>query len=283
MKNRILYRPLDVAIVTLFNPEDSVVDNIKSYLPYVKELLIVDNSKKPYDLTSLKKEISQITVLSTSKNLGVSKALNLAIRYAKKKEYKWLLTMDQDTYFDSSEIRKFIASFNQISHKDLAIFSPLHNSKFLKEGETYNSTENCVMTSANIISVDKSLAIGGFDENLFIDEVDHDFCLRLRERGYKVVQNYNCFVHHTLGERCSVSKVNLYSCKRLYYMVRNYLYIRGKHKKTAPQFFKKRDRYLLKFMTKQVIYTQKRKEYLKMAFAGTRDYYNNRMGYRVAM
>ena len=139
------------------------------------------------------------------------------------------------------------------------------------------------MTSGNIISINRSLSIGGFDENLFIDEVDHDFCLRLKEKNYKIVKNHNCFVHHTLGEKHAKVKLNVYSYERLYYMVRNYLYIRDKHKKIDPYFFRKRDIYLLKFMVKQIIYSNSKKEYIKMAYAGAKDYYSNQMGYRVAM
>lgn len=275
-----------IAIVTLFNPEDNIVDNIKSYLCYVKELLIVDNSLIPYDFSELQEEFPLITILSTSQNLGVAKALNMGLNYAHSKGYKWLLTMDQDSYFSSSQIKKFISAFNEIEHEDLAIFSPLYNSNHLQKNQDkiHNTTQLLVMTSGNIINVHYALKIGAFDENLFIDEVDHDFCLRLSEAGYKVIQNNNCYLHHTLGKKHHKKDVNLYSSKRLYYMLRNYLYLRDKHKNSSSYFFKKRNRYLLKFFIKQLIYTEGRKiAHLKMLYLGYKDYKRNYMGYRVAM
>ena len=272
---------VDVAVVTLFNPEDNFVDNLRTYLPYVKELLIVDNSKKPFDLISLTKDFSSIHVLSHSQNLGIAKALNLAITYAQNKGYKYLLTMDQDSYFPLGEFKMFILSFDEVNHTNLAIFSPLHNKNFLEEKRGYNSEEDYVMTSGNIININSAIKTGLFDEKLFIDEVDHDFCLRLREQGFSILQNHNCYIHHTLGTR--YKNINLYSSQRLYYMIRNYLHIRKKHKENWKDFFRKRDRYLLKFFMKQVIYAKNKKESIRMIFQGIQDYRNNLMGYRIKL
>ena len=272
-----------MAVVTLFNPDQRVLTNIRSYLPYVKELLVIDNSETLSDLSLLQKESSSVTLLASGTNLGISKAMNLAISYAKNKGYSWMLTMDQDSYFDSLEIEKFIRLFYLTVDKNLAIFVPLHNKKFLKKEEIYNQKECCVMTSANIININKALTIGGFDENLFIDEVDHDFCLRLKKAGYSIIQNHNCYLYHVLGTKHKELNINLYSSQRLYYMVRNYLYVRNKHKKIAPNFFKKRDLYLFKFFIKQILYTKQKKEYIRMLFFGVKDYHRNYMGYRIKL
>lgn len=271
-----------MAVVTLFNPEDDVLDNIRSYLPYVKELLVIDNSEVPYDLSILKEEFN-ITVFCDYKNLGIATALNLALKYAEKKEYKWLLTMDQDSYFKREEIRKFITFFNEMSHDDLAIFSPLHNEKMIEKNKVIHTSKHFVMTSGNIINVQKSLNIDGFDERLFIDEVDHDFCLRLGKAKYIIIQNQNCYLNHTLGNQCETSNKTRYSAKRLYYMSRNYLFLRAKHQESSPTFFKERDKYLLKFFIKQILYSSKKKKRIKMLYLGIKDYKQNRMGCRVIM
>jgi len=271
-----------MAVVTLFNPEDGVLDNIRSYVPYVKELLVIDNSKVPSDLTLLKKEFN-VKVFCFHKNLGIAKALNLALKHAEKKEYRWLLTMDQDSCFNPEEIRKFITIFKETPHDDLALFSPLHNRKMIKKSPVMSSAKNFVMTSGNLINVQKSLSIGGFDERLFIDEVDHDFCLRLKKEKYKILQSQNCYLNHTLGEPCDLSKKTRYPSKRLYYMSRNYLFLRAKHQAFFPSFFKERDRYLLKFFVKQIFYSSQKREHIKMLYLGVKDYKKKSMGYRVIM
>ena len=282
-----MLKVIDVAIVTLFNPKNDVFDNIKSYLPYVKELLIVDNSQIPVDLKLLYEESAKIILLSSSVNLGISKSLNLAIEYSKNKGYQWLLTMDQDSSFNPLEIEKFLIAFESISKDNLAIFSPLHNQKFLKKDVTFNKSKEYVMTSGNIINIEKSLTIGGFDEKLFIDEVDHDYCLSLKVKGYTIIQNYNTYLNHSLGEKHLLNTngkyINLYSSSRVYYMLRNYLYIRSKHKKRPYDFFAQRDKYLLKFLIKQLIHSKNRVKYIKMLFLAIKDYRNSSMGYRIAL
>ncbi|CAA6822242.1 MAG: Unknown protein [uncultured Sulfurovum sp.] len=282
MKNKFI----DLAIVTVFNPANTIVNNIKSYVNHVTELLIVDNSIKPYDFTELQNEFSYIRIISTNKNLGIAKALNMGLEYASSKGYKWLLTMDQDSYFEDNEIEKFIYFFRKTSTTRLAIFSPLHNKKFKKNSKKiYNSKKIAVMTSGNIISVEIALRIGGFDENFFIDEVDHDFCLRLMGNDYRIIQNYNTHLNHTLGEKHISKNINLYSSNRLYYMLRNYLYLKHKNKhKNNLIFFKERDKYLFKFFIKQVFYGYGNKvTSLKMLYRGYKDYKKNLMGYRIVL
>jgi len=273
---------IDAALVTLFNPKEDVLANIRSYLPYIEVLLIVDNSDTLSPLiNNLREEFSKVILLSSMKNIGISKSLNLALNYAKKQELEWLLTMDQDSIFLPLEIKKFIKSFKKIEKEELVIFSPLHNKKFILEEQNSNQEKNTILTSANIINVNKSFNIGGFDEALFIDEVDHEFCLRLKKSNYKIIQNYNCYVIHTLGEKHKSVNINLYPTERIYYMIRNYLYVRKKLYVIENIFFKKRDRYLFKFFIKQFFYSTSKYKYMKMFFKGMIDFKKNRMGYQI--
>lgn len=277
-------KSIDAAVVTLFNPQESFIKNIFTYLPFVNELIIIDNSDVPQEIHSLYLQETPIKILSQGKNLGIAKSFNLALSYAKSKNYQWLLTMDQDSSFEHKEIVKFASFFKDIAKDKLGIFTPLHNKNFLlSTDQVFNRNNNYVMTSANIISVNKALEVGGFDENLFIDEVDHDFCFKLLQHDYRIVQNYNCYINHNLGEKHARSNVTLYSYHRIYYMVRNYLYMRKKYKHQQKSFFSERDVYLTKFILKQLLYGKEKRKSLVMVYAGIQDYKQNKMGYRVQM
>ncbi len=56
-----------------------------------------------------------------------------------------------------------------------------------------------MMTSGSVISVRKALEIGGFDERLFIDEVDHEICYRAVGAGFSLFQSSDVFLSHQLG------------------------------------------------------------------------------------
>lgn len=42
---------------------------------------------------------------------------------------------------------------------------------------------------------------GGFEKKLFIDEVDHYFCLRAKSKGCRFFQDPACLMEHNLGQK----------------------------------------------------------------------------------
>ena len=43
--------------------------------------------------------------------------------------------------------------------------------------------------------------LGGFDERLFLDNVDIDFCFRARRAGYRILGTADCQLDHRIGDR----------------------------------------------------------------------------------
>ena len=89
--------------------------------------------------------------------------------------------------------------------------------------------------------MDRTLKIwrktGGFDEVMFIDEVDFEYCRRVVKNGYKIIVANKVLVLHEIGHimvrRFLFWKINVmnHSAFRKYYMVRNKLYSERKHRK----------------------------------------------------
>ena len=266
------------AVVILYYPSSDVIDNINSYVKNLKTLYVICNSEIENSLYNQLLGIKNIKIIHKYDNIGIAKALNLALNHATKEDEKWLMTLDQDSSFNEDDYIKFIKSFDRLKNKtNLAIFSPIHNNKFIK-----NSIEEreFVMTSANIVNVKSALDIGGYDENLFIDEVDHEFCFRLQKNSYKIVQDNSIAINHNLGTKIQKKskKIILYNSIRLYYMTRNYFYVKKKYKSIFPTFFKKRDRYLLIFLIKQIYYGQHRIKNITMILQGIIDYRQKNYG-----
>jgi rhamnosyltransferase len=95
-----------------------------------------------------------------------------------------------------------------------------------------------VITSGNIINLRIWKRIGEFNEQLFIDEVDHEFCYRLRNQGYNIIQIHTCRMYHSLG----INKRTLFShhCQhegiRLYYIMRNLQFIKKQYRGYFNEF-----------------------------------------------
>ncbi len=271
---------IDAAVVLLYQPAPDSLEAIATYAGVVKTLYVVDNSPEPSAVLSDLQVLTQTRVLSSGRNMGIAAAYNLAFHHAHRDGHRWLMTMDQDSSFDAEEKRGMLDHFYRYRTGNLGIYTPLHNQKLLSSLPPQSKVS--VMSSANIVNIEAALRIGGFDEKLFIDEVDHDFCFRMKSAGYLILEDQEVYVHHRLGKRDPLTNKVYYSSGRLYYMARNYLYIAQKYKKHYPDFFKERSIYLIKFFFWQIYHAPKKKERIRMILLGVRDYYRDKMGYRYA-
>ena len=93
-----------VAIVVAYNIEsEKLLKNIYSYYDFVEKIVIVDNSNKSNNLKDYENE--KIVYIGLGENLGIARALNEGIKYAIINNFKYALTMDQDSSFNNNLIR----------------------------------------------------------------------------------------------------------------------------------------------------------------------------------
>ena len=92
-----------------------------------------------------------------------------------------------------------------------------------------------LITSGTIVNVNVWALLGGFDETMFIDSVDFDFCIAARNAGYKIYKTNKTNILHEVGHSRIVNflgKEELilnHSCQRYYYIIRNTIYLGRKH------------------------------------------------------
>ena len=272
--------PLISAVIPIFYPSTSTIENIKSYAPYIDVIYIIYNSPIPPNIEKSISDIKNTFVLYRGENIGISKALNLALDKAHTSGYKWLLTIDQDSSFPKDSFQTLLSSLKTIDTHDLIIFSPIHNKKFQQTYKKHNLKESpFVMTSGNLVNISLAKLLNGYDENLFIDEVDHEFCFRATQQGYRIVQDTSIALNHHLGEvHQEFLTIKLYPPIRLYYMIRNYLYLRKKYYYSETYFFQQRDTYLFKFMLQQMIYGKQKFSNIVNIYQGIKDYRKKQYG-----
>ncbi|MEO7776817.1 MAG: glycosyltransferase, partial [Fibrobacteria bacterium] len=111
--------------VILFNPAEDVFGNIESYAPFVKLLIVIDNSpSKNHALADKIKGSWNSVIIANGENLGLAAALNQAASIAREKGFEWLLTMDQDSRFEQGAMLSLEKA--AFEHKDAGILSPVH-------------------------------------------------------------------------------------------------------------------------------------------------------------
>lgn len=265
------------AVIVFYNPLEKNILNIKNIEKSVDKIYIIDNSED--DIMRMK-STKKISYIKLGENKGIAYALNLGAKYAIEDNFKYLLTLDQDTKMTDKIINAMKDFLANNKDKKIGLISPY---QVIDKNETI---ENCnqvidmieVMTSGNIINLDIYKKIGGFKDWLFIDCVDTDYCMNLHKHGYKVLRLNYLQVEHELGHLEKHKLFNkYYSCFnhnpiRRYYIVRNNLYINEMYKELFPEYCKKLIR-IQKGQVKRILAFEKNKyKKLKMMYKGYKDY-----------
>jgi len=259
------------AIVVLYNPEedgiDTIVKNINSYAEYMDRIYIIDNS--PAEHTFIANIIKNSFYISNKNKGGIGGAQNVGMRQALKDGYEWAMTMDQDSIFESEQIKNYIQKFEYFSQKDsnIASFSlraqnitktfhwteipkktlrPIKRALFGKKPSPAPITfpPRCI-ASANIISVTAWKNVGGFNEFFFIDQVDYEFCYKITEKGYKIIKFNDIYMNQHFGEAHGFTlfrkRYPKYSQFRYYHCIRNSFIV----KRLYPQYKKFHEKYIV--------------------------------------
>lgn len=223
-------------VVILYQPSLRVIDNIKTYLYGLDELFVLDNSERQRaDVVEEILEFERTRYIWLEENKGIAYALNYALSLCGNGEF--LLTMDQDSSFSSGDILRYRESIQNKKDEDIIAFSI----QFTTINGVYPNIPtsqfvDCAITSGMIINAKLAREIGGFDENLFIDGVDNEFCYRAREKNYEIWMVHDIVLKHRIGAP-AVYKflwkhpvVGNHSPIRTYYMIRNSFYVDRRHK-----------------------------------------------------
>ncbi len=269
-------------VVVLYNPEETIIDNITSYLDNVEKLYIIDNSESKN--TELINEIVSISkkciYIDNNGNQGIAHALNVGARLAIENAADWLLTMDQDTSFSENDLIKIQEELLAVDSTNTAIVSPSH---YLGDDikPFYNEI---VMTSGNLINLHLFEKIGEFDENLFIDSVDTEYCLRIYSMKYKIKRIPSVILNHNLGD---IKEYKILGVKfkptnhnpiRRYYITRNRFYVWDKYNTLYPSFIKWEKMATVKELIKVILFEKDKLKKIQFSLNGYIDYKKNKSG-----
>ena len=235
-------------LVVLYNPDDTVWLNIQSYLTYVDLLYVVDNSEQK-NLTLIEKiqGSKNAVYINNEANLGIASALNRGAKEALLHGAAWLLTMDQDSCFDGTSLQTLVAFAHSLpKDHQVGVLSPVHktvNASLPMVKDNMLTVEvDSVMTSGNLINLMAFESVGGFLDKYFIDCVDHEYCLRLKKSGFKIILHQGTFLEHNLGDIKQTSFLGKkiyytnHSPIRRYYITRNRLDVIFRYGKAFPYF-----------------------------------------------
>jgi rhamnosyltransferase len=276
-------------VVILYYPDSEVVERINSYLNQIDHLFVFDNSEKQKNswLSERLKQFNNTTYFADGENRGISVRLNQAAQMAIDEQFDWLLTMDQDSYFSNNNFANFLTCLkNYPEKKHVAVFGVQYLDPTSQSSTCVASTINHLITSGSIMNLHLFPSIGAFDEALFIDQVDSEYCYRSILKGHRIVQFNNVYLQHSLGKQSthislkSLKKTSrsLHSPLRLYYMTRNYFYMRTKYQKDFSVEITELKEDLLNRIKNNFLYSSERFSVIKNVLSGIIDYKRKKMG-----
>lgn len=282
---------LIAAGITVYEPDiERLRENVAAVLLQVERLYLVDNASS--DIGAFKagvREDSRIVLIENEENLGVAHALNQMCAAAAADGFAWILTLDQDSLPQGDMIQKFS---RYIDRERTAILTPRYvddNEPQVISSESvvpFETVHRCD-TSASLVRLSVWREVGGFDDAMFIDYVDFDFCTAVEEHGYEILRDNEAVLHHRLGRAQEITFFmpigRLLGIKKLqkplftynhppfrtYYYVRNARYYCYKHRGHVDQSRERRT--VFRWVLLKLLFEKHRFSQLRAALRGRRD------------
>lgn len=239
------------AIVVTYNPDNDFYVRVAKIAAQVNKVLIVDNNSESATLQILCNLScsSSYHLISNNDNLGVATALNIGMCWAKKCNYDWVVTFDQDTLVSDTLIQSLLNVGRQTAENgEIALIGA--NYLDSGSGKTFLNFSNpsntsyvevkTVITSGCLMPVALFDKLGPFRDEFFIDFVDIEYCLRAHARGCKVYVTSEPLMEHSVGATTmyslpwKVTGTSNHSPFRRYFMARNFIVIAREYFKTEP-------------------------------------------------
>lgn len=240
------------AVVILYHPDVKMVENILSYANAVDQVYLYDNSETSHEqlFRHLTQQLNCIYIFNGN-NRGIGAAINETARMAESEGAEWLFTFDQDSRADVEMVPKMRKYIESIDYRDCVgivaprTISPIDtrpDDSYIQE-EPYIMYVPTVIQSGALHNLSAFKKVGGYDERLFIDYVDFDYCVRCRLAGFVIAKIPGAAIYHQEDSPFEVQEINgskrfmgKYSPQRYYYQCRNMLYCKERYREIAPDF-----------------------------------------------
>ncbi|WP_049765488.1 glycosyltransferase family 2 protein [Cellvibrio japonicus] len=228
-----------LAVVVTFNPNPAVLETLLNALqPQVDFIVVIDNnSSSEVQLPN----IHNLMFITNSQNQGVAYAYNQGIALAQQQDASHVLLFDQDSCPAPDMVKHLKNAFIKYDNHQLAAVGPKYTDIKGQEKSPFVALRGLGLTRVECadnqqVDVDHLISsgcllsrkaieqIGLFEDQLFIDYVDTEWCWRAKRKGFRLLGVGAAKMQHDLGDThfMAFGKPRvLHASFRLYYQMRN--------------------------------------------------------------
>lgn len=263
------------AVVITFFPDAGFPERLEKIAAQVSRVIVVDNGTTGESGVNLERALGvrgRVTCIRNSENRGVAAALNQGIRrvLAEEGDCSWIVTFDQDSLPAGDMVEKMLTVWESHPHPEkLMVAGPRtafvdSTSRPDPAADRFWREVTHVITSGSLISRRAFELAGYFNEGLFIDYVDIEYCLRLRTLGYQVIEVHSTEILHHMGrleERLFLGeKVHPthHPPLRRYYQFRNALLLHRQYRESQRPWRRRNRIILMKILILILLYEKQR-------------------------
>lgn len=253
------------AVVVTFYPDLEFQERIEALCAQVDRVVIVDNATPSEQLAAVEQIVRTRTVklIRNQENLGIAAALNQGVEWLARQSVEWALTLDQDSRVAPGFIAAMMACLaapncrvtadvaivgaggrlDRGSSRQISWLRPRFGGLWFERVQCDAVDErgvSQVITSGSLTNISIWRQLGGYREDLFIDLVDFEYCLRARQADFRVLVCCAAQYSHQVGEASrerilgwSLTPTH-HSALRRYYLARNATLLMRMHGRQFP-------------------------------------------------
>lgn len=236
-----------VAVAVTYGPDEAALpDVLERAAAQVGRLVVLDNDSPETDGSHWSDRIripEGVEVVRLASNVGLGAAYNRAARIARDLGARFVLLLDQDSRLDEGCVDLLLRHHDLRAERGpVGAVGPTfvdersgERAPFVRFGFPLNRKVDApaggdvdadfLISSGSLIPLAAIDAAGGFDEGLFIDSVDMEWCFRAKAAGLQLVGVADARMLHAIGDELvrlpGGATMFVHSPLRLYMMTRN--------------------------------------------------------------
>ncbi len=228
-------------MIPAFRPDSEVAERVARVARQVAATVVVDDgSGATPDVVP-----PGVEFIALETNRGIAAALNAGVARAREIGATHVLTLDQDTKLGDDYVSTALGTFlRAVGTRIGAAVVDVVNG--VASTPTWTSPEGIPLApeaiqSGMLISMACLDEVGGFDERLFIDSVDREFCHRIRAAGWSVGIATGTAIEHAIGRPEPLrdgGEFEWHEPFRQYYIARNGIVVARRFRREEPEWSK---------------------------------------------